>query len=509
MTIRVCVILGLGDTPGERRLVASLQDDARFELVRITALPRPASPLSGLVRSVLGAERRVFRAHDLAPRPALAPIPFETARQDRYDVVVDFSHGEAAMALAETATEGLWRLDSYAPGAGYGAARDLAPTTEATLWRHRPDGAPEPIATGAYDTKFLATRNATILREKSVQLVIQALARLAVTGSAAPATITPPAPRRAFAARDLPAYLWRANRQLVARGLNEAGEILGRRPGMFFLRVGHGDGVSFDPATGTDLLPPGNCFWADPFLFEHEGALYVFYEEYPYATRRGHISVGRLEGDRLIPLGIALKRPYHLSFPYIFRWQGEILMIPETHAAKRIEVWRATDFPTGWELVSIALDGTETSDNVVFERDGQWWLATNICRDSFRDFNAELHLYRVDSPLLNVVEPHPLNPVVIDTTSARGGGRVFEQDGRLYRSSQDNSHGIYGFGMNLMEITRLDDTHYEERRIRHIQPDFRPDIMACHHMDAAAGRFIIDMRRRALGGPKLGRRKPQ
>ena len=80
---------------------------------------------------------------------------------------------------------------------------------------------------------------------------------------------------------------------------------------------------------------------------------------------------------------------------------------------------------------------------------------------------------------------------------------MFEQNGRLYRSSQDNSHGTYGFGLNLMEITRLDPTGYEEHRVRHLVGDFAKEIMACHHMDAAAGRFVIDVRRRMLGAPKL------
>ena len=53
-----------------------------------------------------------------------------------------------------------------------------------------------------------------------------------------------------------------------------------------------------------------------------------------------------------------------------------------------------------------------------------------------------------------------------------------------------------------MEITRLDQSGYAERRVRHVVGDFDETIMGCHHMDAAAGRFVIDVRRRSLVAPK-------
>ncbi len=506
MAIGIGVVLGQaeGPGPGERRFIAAVIEDPRFELTLLTAAPSVSGALPALLDKALKLEARAFPAPDRAPVEVPEIVPLPDALPDGSDVVVDFSHSQAALKLAHTAREGLWRLSAHETGAGLAEARDGAPFTEVTLLRHREGQAPEPISTARYDTKFLATRNAALIREKSVQLVIQALARLAQTGTAARPVAPLPA-ARAFALRDLPGYALRTGRELVVRALNAVGERLGRRPGMFELRLGVGDGLSFDPAAGVTLTPSGNVFWADPFLLEHGDALYLFYEVYDYATGLGHLDVGRVEGDDLVPLGTALKRPYHLSYPFVFHWNGEIWMIPETHASNRLELWRATDFPTGWELATTAFEGVSLADTVVFERDGQWWLFTNICRDSFNDFAAELHVFRIDGPMLGKIEPHPLNPVVIDTTTARGGGRVFEQGGKLYRTSQDNSHGLYGFGLNLMEITRLDASGYEEHRVRHLVGDFEAEIMACHHLDAAAGRFVIDVRRRALGAPRRKR----
>lgn len=511
MGIGIGVVLDEAETPGpgERRFVTAIAQDPRFELCLIAAAPSSVDTCPAFVDKALQLEARAFPAPDQAPTdmPEIAPLP-ETLPAG-CDVVVDFSHTDAALALAGGARDGVWRLSAYAPDAGLAEARDRAPFTEVTLYRHLSGQAPQTISTARYDTKFLATRNAALIREKSVQLVIQALASLAHTGSetAAPGPLDGPPPLplpdyTPFAPADLPGYGFRTVSELASRTLRAASERVGRRPGMFELRLGHGDGLSFDPATGVTLTPSAGTYWADPFLLEHAGALYLFYEVFDYETRLGHLDVGRIEGDRLVPLGTALKRPYHLSYPFVFQWDGEIWMIPETHAAKRLELWRATDFPTGWELATTAFEGVSMADTVVFERDGQWWMFSNICDDSFNDHGAELHLFRIDSPMLGKIEPHPLNPVVIDTTTARGGGRVFEQDGKLYRSSQDNSHGLYGFGLNVMEITRLDMDGYAERRVRHITGDFDDGIMACHHLDAAAGRFVIDVRRRVLGAPR-------
>ncbi|MCB1358619.1 MAG: hypothetical protein KDK53_19720 [Maritimibacter sp.] len=513
MSIGVGVVLDRGKPPGpgERRFIKAVAEDPRFRLCMVAAAPRTEVARAGLVDKALQLEARVFPAPDSGPTgmPEIAAVPdgLPDMPPDGCDVVVDFSHADAVLAWAEQLRDGVWRLSAFAPDAGLAEARDRAAVTAVTLTRHGAGQPPQTLATARYDTKFLASRNVALIREKSVQMVLHALAgRVLRDADTAP----PPAQagqeteeiRAPFVAGDLPGYGLRTVTELATRTLKAAGERIGRRPGMFELRLGHGDGLGFDPAAGVTLSPPPGTYWADPFLHEHDGALYLFYEVYDYETRRGHLDVGRIEGETMVPLGTALKLPYHLSYPFVFDWDGAVWMIPETHASQRLELWRATDFPNGWELAKTTFEGVHMADTVVFEHDGQWWLFTNICQDSFGDFGAELHLYRIDGPMMNEIEPHPLNPVVIDSRTARGGGRVFAQDGKLYRTSQDNSHGLYGFGLNVMEITRLDMLGFSERRVRHVTGDFDDAIMACHHMDSAAGRFVIDVRRRILRARK-------
>ena len=71
---------------------------------------------------------------------------------------------------------------------------------------------------------------------------------------------------------------------------------------------------------------------------------------------------------------------------------------------------------------------------------------------------------------------------------------MFERDGHLYRPSQRNTNGIYGYGLNIMEIDELSSEAYRERCVRVITPDFKTGLHGCHHFDEAGGRYILDAR---------------
>ena len=77
------------------------------------------------------------------------------------------------------------------------------------------------------------------------------------------------------------------------------------------------------PETFTLLASPPSRFYADPFLFEHDGATFLFFEDYDYDTGKAHISYVILGSRRTRSTpALALERPYHLSYPYVFGDDG-------------------------------------------------------------------------------------------------------------------------------------------------------------------------------------------
>ena len=504
LQIVISVVSSADLSRGELRLLEALVDDPRFNLAAlIEHNPKPTNPLMLRFAEWLEAPLTFPPFNFQTPAwnavkdgvPILSPGA-KNPPAPKTDVLVDFTGTNVGFDLLPKVVHGLWRLSAFQPSAGFFAARNGDGTTGVDLTCQPDVGKPSrTIASTQYGTKFLSTRNTAFIREKSVQLVLRELARLSMGGRLLDCQTTALADKPASVI-DVLAYWRRATAVLFARAKASVGKKLGLRPGMFEIRIGRGDPSDFHYTNATPVVLSDKSFGADPFLFRQGKDLYLFFEEYDYARAKGHISVGRINGTHFEYLGPALDRPYHLSYPHIFSHGDKILMMPEARQSGRLEIWRATDFPTGWTLETTALEGLQPADPVLFRHDGHWWLFANISRDSFDDMCSELYLYQADGPNLETLKAHPLNPVVVNSTTARGAGRVFVHDGKLLRASQNNGAGTYGYGLNLMEITKLDMQDYQEVVFRRLTPDSDAGLIGCHHVDFDGGLFAIDVRKK-------------
>ncbi len=74
--------------------------------------------------------------------------------------------------------------------------------------------------------------------------------------------------------------------------------------------------------------------------------------------------------DAWSPPRTVLERDHHLSYPFVFEHEGAIYMLPETGEAGRIELHRAVEFPDHWELDRVLLDGLTALDATLHVEDG-------------------------------------------------------------------------------------------------------------------------------------------
>src|SRR3954453_6851213 len=100
-------------------------------------------------------------------------------------------------------------------------------------------------------------------------------------------------------------------------------------------------------------------FHADPFVWQGKnGEYHLFFESLPYRTGRGVISHVALDPStqswQTTPR-VVLDCAYHLSYPFLFEHEGEIFMIPETCGNRTIEMYRASAFPTDWVLHKVIM----------------------------------------------------------------------------------------------------------------------------------------------------------
>ena len=166
-------------------------------------------------------------------------------------------------------------------------------------------------------------------------------------------------------------------------------------------------------------------------------------------------------------------------------------MVPESGENRQIEIWKAIDYPLGWVMHKAVMQGKSCVDTTIFEHNGDWWMFTNISTDAFNDHCSELHIFKVDSPMLNKIEPHALNPVIFDARTARNAGRIAMRNGKLTRLAQNNANH-YGYGFSLMEIEKLSLQEYSERCLYSVEPGFARGITSTHHLDHLDGVYVFD-----------------
>ncbi len=214
---------------------------------------------------------------------------------------------------------------------------------------------------------------------------------------------------------------------------------------------------------------PQGHFYADPFLFRHQGRDWLFVEDYDYA--RGHADIAAIPWGEQGPAGparTALRLPEHLSYPHVFAWNDAVYMVPEIgDAGGPVRLFRARNFPDEWELTAELLSGHLAVDATLHEHRGRWYLFANIAEAGGSE-NDELFLFHAETPL-GPFAPHPQNPIVSDVRHARPAGRLFMHAGRLIRPSQDCAGG-YGRAVVFNEVLTLDPEDYRERSIGRLEP---------------------------------------
>jgi hypothetical protein len=238
------------------------------------------------------------------------------------------------------------------------------------------------------------------------------------------------------------------------------------------------------------IRPPRDRFYADPFLIERNGSNYLFFEDYKFSSQKGIISCCQVdaEGNCSKPR-VVLERRYHLSYPFLFTWRGELYMIPETRDNGTIEMYRTTDFPGAWVQEAVLMSDVAATDSTLLQYHDKWWLFTAGMLEHASPHET-LWLFFAESPM-GPWTAHPKNPIVSDPSCARPAGCLFFDNGELIRPGQDCSRG-YGYATNLHRVDVLSETDYQESLLASIPPDQIPGSSGIHTFNQNAEFRVID-----------------
>jgi hypothetical protein len=229
-------------------------------------------------------------------------------------------------------------------------------------------------------------------------------------------------------------------------------------------------------------------FVADPFMIKVEDDWLMFFEVFNYSSQKGEIAFARTQdGYQWIYQEIILTEDFHLSYPYVFEFESDWYMIPESCDANSIRLYRAKKFPESWEFVNEILVGSRFVDASILNFNNIWWLFVGVEPTNGVACNL-MKLYYTDRLLGDWVE-HPMSPIVSDNLEiSRPAGRVRLVADRPMRFAQDCTK-TYGYNVTAIEIQSLTKSEYIESKI---QPDgsylFELGTMSCnrigmHHID--------------------------
>ncbi len=194
---------------------------------------------------------------------------------------------------------------------------------------------------------------------------------------------------------------------------------------------------------------------ADPFAIQRNGTWYLFFEMFRANSAKAVIAAATSQDLVHWELvGTVLETPHHLSYPFVFEHEGEYYLMPESKSVRRVDLYRAVEFPTRWVLDRTLLRGRLMDCSMVHHQ-GRYWM--------FAGWHSYwLKLFFASSPL-GPWTRHWM-PMIrnYSKSSTRPGGRPIHWQNQLIRFSQDNTD-YYGQQLRAWTVTQMNRLWYSEQ----------------------------------------------
>lgn len=210
------------------------------------------------------------------------------------------------------------------------------------------------------------------------------------------------------------------------------------------------------------LQNPAWGWTADPFPVVYQGDLYIFAEAFLYKSERnGVIAYCKYENGGFSEWTVSMDKHWHLSYPNVFVINGKLYMCPETRKNDEISVYELAAFPNQWKKVKVLASNVGCVDTTFCKYKGEDFMFTY--QMDANSGERALYLYRIMNG--EICEPQMLST---DVRSARPGGNIIHEGGKMYRVSQD---GVpeYGSGLVFSEIDSMYPV-YKEHEVKRIYP---------------------------------------
>ena len=196
----------------------------------------------------------------------------------------------------------------------------------------------------------------------------------------------------------------------------------------------------------------GKKWFADPFILDYdEKTIHLLVEEFDYKTHRGRIA--KLAIDRVRweveDCKIILDLPTHLSFPMIWRENGNIYVCPENYKSGGWSIYR-------YDVVEKKLDyikkisEEKLTDAIIWQNGNDYYLLSTF---EPRPNGPELTIWKSDSLTGRYEE---MQRIKFKENLGRNAGMIFRYDNKWIRPAQESNH-VYGHSISFQEVSLQND----------------------------------------------------
>ena len=236
-----------------------------------------------------------------------------------------------------------------------------------------------------------------------------------------------------------------------------------------------------------EIKNPKNKWFADPQVIREKKDHFIFFEDYSTISKKGAISCIRINKDNKKKYyeNIILEK-YHLSFPFIFKYQNCYYLIPETSAVNKIKIYKCIKFPFKWIFYKELLK-SKSVDHIIFKSKKKWYLLNN--EKSSKDVYSKLVGYVNHNPLNNNWKKIKIlkNSVLL----GRNAG-YFEDKKNKFRVSQSYLPGRYGAGVFINKINKITNKSYNETIEKKYFPKIFSKIKGIHTLNSVDEFTVFD-----------------
>lgn len=209
------------------------------------------------------------------------------------------------------------------------------------------------------------------------------------------------------------------------------------------------------------IRPTYKEWYADPFVFHYQGVDCIFAEIYKNQNMRGTIAVSIFQDGKFGEFREIIKEPFHMSFPNVFMYNGEIYMIPETYQSNQLRLYKCIEFPYNWGFECSLINDVELVDTIILFYNSKIFLLAHDISDVERKHNR---LFELNMGKKSVKEIFTKNG---NFSQERPGGNFYCEDNKIYHANQDCVN-CYGDFLHFYEILDINETCFDERLVKDI-----------------------------------------